>query len=1196
MTFLRLSLLCLLLGTFTACGDISVSSTGPDTNGPDPGTCTTDSDCQTSLSCVVATCNKAKGTCSETVAPGKCLIGDTCYNDGQSEPGVPCKVCLPELDQYTFLNKTCGEGELCDTSTGDCVSDGSQECGNSKIEGTETCDDGNSTAGDGCSDACDTENGWECGAAGEACTDVNECDATESPCDPLATCTNTDGGFECVCGDGYEGDGTTCADVDECAADESPCGVNEACTNTDGGFECACAEGFLADDDGACQDVDECAADESPCDVNATCENTDGSYTCTCNEGWVGNDDGTCGDVDECAADESPCAANEDCTNVEGSFECACSAGYLADADGACQDVDECADTMAVSEDFSAVDEDGAPVMPEGWSIIWSDALDIEKEDPVSWFINADGQLQYSNAAGTDYNGDTNGVVALPKMDINEGDMLMASIALDLGDQYMGSYDKASIGFLSCSTDISFEECLLAYDQMAMDEDENMIATMVPLWSKADYNDAIDAMEEGTSGDLVDVSLDLSAAAGWSGWLHFAFDSVDSFGNTGSGFVIDNVMVSQASQVCGANEGCANTDGSFECSCLDGFEADADGACADIDECLAEDACGANEDCVNSEGAFECVCSAGYGNTEEDPACVDLNECALGTFECDMNATCENTEGNYTCICNDGTEGDGKTCTDIDECALGTDACGDYTTCANGGNSYLCQDGSCDDDACLAAVVALDSFCNSFWDSYCADCAAGGETWGGDSCAGQVNACAQFTKYTCDCDEGYGPDDGGLTCSDIDECATEVDMCAQNCANNAGGYDCSCDAGYTLADDGMGCDDIDECANGENDCANQCTNTPGGYECGCPAGYVLAADGAGCDDIDECADNNGGCVQNCVNNDGSYQCTCNAGYALNADGVTCDDVNECADNNGGCAQTCANSEGSFTCSCDKGYTLNADGLGCDDIDECKGINNCSPDATCANLGGSFSCTCNPGYSGDGVTCEKDAPFGGEYGPVHTFNGHQAEFYIGYGQGSCSVGSLDGDAQYFCQNFYDKSCTAKPGYYQTSTNANKEWVMHKNGGCTSKGEDIPGKQCEGGPCKIGQWDENLTGLKGIVCSCPLPCGNPNGGMLSGDNGTGLGASYCYNPKDSNETRAKKACESHHGEGKCCVIGGGYQGQQYGLCGDAGNSFHWHWDNHPANHCDVTKNGKPGKYVVGDVVNPGWCGTVTGNFLQ
>ena len=406
---------------------------------------------------------------------------------------------------------------------------------------------------------------------------------------------------------------------------------------------------------------------------------------------------------------------------------------------------------------------------------------------------------------------------------------------------------------------------------------------------------------------------------------------------------------------------------------LDGFEADADGACVDIDECLAGDACGANEDCVNSDGAFECVCSAGYGNTEEDPACVDLNECELGTYECDMNATCENTEGNYSCTCNDGYDGDGKTCTDIDECALETDECGDYTTCANGGNSYLCQGGSCGDDACLAAVAAMDSFCNSFWDSYCADCAAGGETWGGDSCAGQVDACAEFTKYTCDCDEGYGPDDGGLTCSDIDECATETDMCAQNCANTAGGYDCSCDAGYTLADDAMGCDDIDECANGENECANQCTNTPGGYECGCPAGYVLAADGAGCDDIDECADNNGGCAQNCVNNDGSFECTCDAGYALNADGSTCDDIDECADKNGGCAQTCTNSIGSFTCSCDKGYTLNADGLGCDDIDECKGINNCSPNATCTNLGGSFSCTCNPGYSGDGVTCEQDAP-------------------------------------------------------------------------------------------------------------------------------------------------------------------------------------------------------------------------------
>ena len=40
------------------------------------------------------------------------------------------------------------------------------------------------------------------------CKEVDEC--LHSPCDPAATCTNTDGSFHCECLDGYVGDGIQC--------------------------------------------------------------------------------------------------------------------------------------------------------------------------------------------------------------------------------------------------------------------------------------------------------------------------------------------------------------------------------------------------------------------------------------------------------------------------------------------------------------------------------------------------------------------------------------------------------------------------------------------------------------------------------------------------------------------------------------------------------------------------------------------------------------------------------------------------------------------------------------------------------------------------------------------------------------------------------------------------------------------------
>ena len=42
-------------------------------------------------------------------------------------------------------------------------------------------------------------------------TDTNECaDATLDMCDAHAACENFDGGYNCTCNAGYEGDGKSC--------------------------------------------------------------------------------------------------------------------------------------------------------------------------------------------------------------------------------------------------------------------------------------------------------------------------------------------------------------------------------------------------------------------------------------------------------------------------------------------------------------------------------------------------------------------------------------------------------------------------------------------------------------------------------------------------------------------------------------------------------------------------------------------------------------------------------------------------------------------------------------------------------------------------------------------------------------------------------------------------------------------------
>ena len=80
---------------------------------------------------------------------------------------------------------------------------------------------------------------------------------------------------------------------------------------------------------------------------------------------------------------------------------------------------------------------------------------------------------------------------------------------------------------------------------------------------------------------------------------------------------------------------CFNNDGGYVCVCKIGFEKiDTNGTCADIDECNAEFP--ANVACHNQPGSFELSCLAGYevinGTDIAIDGCVNIDECLLGKF------------------------------------------------------------------------------------------------------------------------------------------------------------------------------------------------------------------------------------------------------------------------------------------------------------------------------------------------------------------------------------------------------------------------------------------------------------------------------------------------------------------------------------------------------------------------------------
>ncbi|XP_017523443.3 adhesion G protein-coupled receptor E1 [Manis javanica] len=266
---------------------------------------------------------------------------------------------------------------------------------------------------------------------------------------------------------------------------------------------------------------------------------------------------------------------------------------------------------------------------------------------------------------------------------------------------------------------------------------------------------------------------------------------------------------SQSPPPCGLHSICKNQPGRYRCSCVPGFSSPTGNdwvpakpgpfACTDINECLFSGVCPEHSECANSLGSYSCSCQAGF--ISKNSICEDEDECA-NPRACPEQATCHNSFGSYSCVCNPGFEsssgqmsfkGLGEMCEDVDECSRNSTLCGPHSVCTNIPGKYNCS--------CLLGFYSPESWTPEKPEAFkCTDI---------DECPGKCPSNAACTNtpggYFCTCNTGYAINNGQLDftdqeveCKDIDECFQDPSRCGPNsvCTNVPGSYSCSCLVGF----------------------------------------------------------------------------------------------------------------------------------------------------------------------------------------------------------------------------------------------------------------------------------------------------------------------------------------------------------------------------------------------------------------
>jgi cysteine-rich repeat protein len=786
-------------------------------------------------------------------------------------------------------------------------------CGNGLLDTGESCDDGNTVAGDGCSDTCTAESGFTCDASEPSiCTDDDECALGTDNCDANATCTNTPGSFTCACDAGFLGDGVACepctdpifVDMAAAGANSGTSWLNAASSLQDGmstAVICGSAEVWVA----AGQYTPDDGAGQTPGDRTATFELIDGVAIYG---GFpAGGGDGTFGARDtvvnetilsgDLAGDDIALACVDDVPdcNLAGGL---CVDGFCIVAQASAEN------SFHVVSSTSAA----ATAVLDGVTITAGNADGATPDNRGSGMYNVVGSPTVADCTFRGNSASDGGGM------FNDG-----SSPTITGCTFRGNAASTHGGAMHNVTGGSpvLAGCLFSVNSAGTNGGGIYIDASDPTIRDCVFRQNV-ASDNGGGIYNTNSNPIVTRSSFWANTA-VALYGGGMFNISSSSPIVTNCSFGGNAAVAGGGIGNWASSNPAVTNCLfsGNMVSDSGGGMFNVISSPAVTNCvfSENDAAITGGGIF----LAAGSNPSVSSTILWRNSDAGGMDEsAQLHAGGDTPVVNYS-IVQGGWTGAG---------GVGNLVSDPMFIDADGGDNIV---GTEDDNLRLSMVSpAIDAADN---DALPAD----------------------FADLDDDLDtaETIPFDLGGAT-RRLDDPLTDPDT------GNAGSL------GLPIVDMGAfeyappTCNPT--CVNGACVATDVCTCDPGWTGAGCDGsicGDGLVRGGEQCDDNN--LDDGDGC---------SSTCTVESGYTCDvSEPSICTDDDECALGTHDCDvnASCANTAGSFTCTCNVGFS--GDGVSCADDDECSlGTDNCDTNATCTNTPGSFVCACDVCYTGDGVVC------------------------------------------------------------------------------------------------------------------------------------------------------------------------------------------------------------------------------------